>query len=71
MPASLVRPGERNADDGDRPEDRDDEMAERQPPAGEDEPDQIAGKAEQSGADIVAAGSSARDTAFRPNGNSV
>ena len=51
-----MRPGERDADDGDRQEDRGDEMAERQPPAGEHEPDQIAGKAEQSGADIGAAG---------------
>ncbi len=37
-------------------QDRGDEMAERQPPAGEHEPDQIAGKAEQAGADIGTAG---------------
>ena len=51
-----MRPGERDADDGDRQQDRGEEMAERQPPAGEHEPDQIAGKAEKSGADILAAG---------------
>ena len=45
-----------------REQDRGDEMAERQPPAGEHEPDQIAGKAEQAGANIRTAGIFVRAT---------
>src|SRR5580700_2430264 len=50
-----MRPGERNADDGDGEQDGGEEMAERQPPAGEHQPDDIAQKAERPGADVVAA----------------
>ena len=41
-----MRPGERNADDSDGKKDRREHVAEREPPSGEHEPDQIADKAE-------------------------
>src|SRR6516165_5617927 len=48
-----MRPGKGNADDSHREYDRGDEMAERQPPAGEHEPDDIAEEPERSGAEIM------------------
>src|SRR6202035_1742964 len=51
-----MRPGEGNADDGHRKNDRGDEMAKRQPPARQHQPDQIADQPERPGADIGAAG---------------
>src|SRR5689334_7155185 len=50
-----VRPGERNADERDGKANRGDQMAERQPPAGEHKPDQIAEEAKRSGADVAGA----------------
>src|ERR1700761_8097747 len=50
-----MRPGKGKADDRDRPQHRGDEMAEREPPAGEDEPDQVADDAEQTGAAVFPA----------------
>ena len=49
-----MRPGEWNADDRDRQADRGEQMAERQPPAGQHQPDDIAEHAKSAGADIVA-----------------
>jgi hypothetical protein len=43
-----MRPGERDADDGYSQHDRGNEMGERQPPTGEDEPEDIAKDAERS-----------------------
>src|SRR5262249_30236421 len=51
-----VRPGERNADDGDGEQDGDEDMAERQPPAGQHQPDDIADDAERPGADVLLPG---------------
>src|SRR5712691_13128287 len=51
-----VRPGERDADDGDGQENGDDEMAEGQPPAGQDQPYDISDNAERSGADVLLPG---------------
>src|SRR5258708_22368113 len=51
-----MRPGEGNANDRHRENDRGDEMPERKPPAREHEPDQIADYPERSGADIALAG---------------
>src|SRR6266436_10014847 len=51
-----MRPGEGQSDDRDRQEDRCDQVAERQPPTGEKEPDDIAEGAERPGAEIVIAG---------------
>src|SRR5204862_7895201 len=44
-----------NANDGDEAEDSDTEMGDRQPDAGEQEPDDIADEAERAGADILLA----------------
>ena len=49
-------PGKGKADDGDGQHHGGDEMAERQPPARQHQPDQIADQAERSGADVVLAG---------------
>ena len=51
-----VRPGKRKTDDGDGKADRRDEVAEREPPAGQHEPDDVADHAERAGADIFLAG---------------
>src|SRR6516162_2218356 len=51
-----MRPGERDADDRHREQDRGDEMAARQPKAGEHEPDNVTDEPEQPRAEIVAAG---------------
>ena len=51
-----MRPGEGQADDGDGVAQREEKMAERQPPAGEDEPNDVAERAERTGAEILAAG---------------
>ena len=48
-----MRPGKGDADDRHRENDRGDEVAERKPPAGEQQPDQIADHAERPGADIL------------------
>src|SRR6516164_8430276 len=48
-----MRPGKGNADDSHREYDRGDEMAERQPPAGEHEPDDVAEEPERPGAEIM------------------
>src|SRR4051812_8714547 len=47
-----MRPGKGNADDRHRKNDGGDEMAERKPPAGEDEPDNVADHAKRPGADV-------------------
>src|SRR3984893_2723626 len=51
-----MRPREREADDGDGQENRGDDVSEREPPAGENQPNEVADHAERAGADIVAAG---------------
>ena len=51
-----MRPGEGNADNGHRKHHRGDDMPERQPPARQHQPDQIADQAERPGADIGTAG---------------
>ena len=51
-----VRPGEGDADDGDCEHQRRQEMAEREPPAGEHEPDDVADHPERAGADILDTG---------------
>src|ERR1700761_133405 len=50
-----MRPRKGKADDGDRHQHGGDDMAEREPPAGEDEPDQIADKTKRAGAGVVLA----------------
>src|SRR5262249_26266671 len=50
-----MRPGERDADDRDRQHDGEHEMAERQPPARENEPDDVADGPERAGAGVLAA----------------
>src|SRR5580704_12988913 len=50
-----MRPRERDTDEGDGEQKRGDEMAERQPPAGEHEPQYVADEAEGPGADVVSA----------------
>ena len=66
-----MRPGERDADDGDGEQDGEDEMAERQPPAGEQQhmilPIMPSGPVPMSSWPVY----SARDTAFWPNGSRV
>src|ERR1700736_5813839 len=52
----YVGPGEGNADDGYGERDRGDDMSERQPPARQHKPDQVADQAQRSAADIGAAG---------------
>src|SRR5260221_12932169 len=47
-----MRPGKGQADDGEGEHHPGDEMAERQPPSGEDQPAQSAQRAERPGADI-------------------
>src|SRR6478736_212284 len=49
-------PGERNADDGHGEDDRGNKMRERQPPAGQQQPDQIADETERPGTDVGLAG---------------
>ncbi len=66
-----MRPGERDADNGDGEQHGRDEMTKREPPAGQHQPDDIAEEPERTGADDQRPEYSARDTAFRPNGNSV
>ena len=51
-----MRPGERDADDGHGQDGGVDEVEDRQPPAGKDQPDEIAENAQRAGADILAAG---------------
>src|SRR5690349_13942361 len=51
-----MRPGEGDADDRHRQEHRGDEVAEREPPAREHEPDDVADDAERAGAGIALAG---------------
>src|SRR5450631_437375 len=50
-----MRPGERDADDGDGERDRRHEVRERKPPSCEHQPDHVADQAERAGADIGAA----------------
>src|SRR5271168_118199 len=50
-----MRPSERDADNRDGQKERCDQMAERQPPAREHEPDDVADKPQRSGAHIGAA----------------
>src|ERR1700726_822722 len=50
-----MRPRERDANDRDGEEKRGDDMSEREPPTGEDQPDEIADHAERAGAYIIAA----------------
>ena len=49
-------PGERNSDDRHGKNDSRDEMAEREPPSGEQEPDQIADHAEDASAEVGLSG---------------
>ena len=55
-----MRPGERNADNGHGKHDRGENVAERQPPACQHQPDEITDQAERPGAEIVPAGFGAR-----------
>jgi hypothetical protein len=50
-----VRPGERDAHDGHGEQNRRDEVAERQPPSGENQPHDVADHSERAGADVFAA----------------
>ena len=51
-----MRPGEGQADDRDGEAQREEEMPEREPPAGENEPDDVAKRAKRTGAEILVAG---------------
>src|SRR6516164_4536922 len=51
-----MRPGKGQPNDGDGPEHGGDEMAEREPPAGQHKPDDVAYYPERAGADIFLAG---------------
>ena len=51
-----MRPGERDANDGDGKDNGRDEMAERQPPAGQHQPHEIAENAKRSGTNIIVTG---------------
>ena len=66
-----MRPGKRDADDGDGQENSRDEMAKRQPPSSEHQPYHVPKKAEQSGANILRAGIGGARHRFWPNGNKV
>src|SRR5215510_7554096 len=48
-----VRPSERDSDDRQGQHDRDDEVPERQPPAGENQPHEVAEDPERAGADVL------------------
>ena len=50
-----MRPGEGDADNGDGEQHRREEVRERQPPAGQDEPQDIAENPKWSSADVLAA----------------
>ncbi len=47
-----MRPGKRNPDKGNREQQRRNQMAEREPPAGQQQPDQIADEAKETAAGI-------------------
>ena len=66
-----MRPGEGDADDRDRENHRRDEVSERKPPAGQDEPDQVADQAKRAGADIGLAGQFVATHRPEPNGSKV
>ena len=51
-----VRPGEGNANDGDGQRQRQDQVHQRQPPAGQNQPDDVADGAERPGANVFLAG---------------